>query len=164
VKLGLSDVISVTDLVENAAERVFGVGLNDDGSFGVARGEQSAYYFNRSLRLQGEFRNGMAGGAGGATLHPQHAGVTVTPDDQALSFLATGNRTIKIVDTRHFFQRGEIAIRDNVVGPVRAVMPSSAENVGRSPTDPNYIVVKLVAVTAGDHVLVVDVRRKDVGF
>jgi hypothetical protein len=140
---------------------VFGLGLNQNGTLGVARGAQAAYYFTPDLRLQGEFRSGVSGGAGGAALHPEHAS-TLEAGDRALSFVATSSRTIKIIDTAHFFERGEIHIRDNVVGPVRAVMPAPEENAGVSSNDPNFIVVKLVGVTAGDNVVIVNVRRKDV--
>lgn len=161
LRVGISGSLQVADLVNNAAERVFGLGLNANGSLGVARGLNAAYYFSRDLRLQGEFRSGIAGGSGGAALHPQHASVLET-GDAALSFVATANRTIKIIDTAHFFERGEIHIRDNVVGPLRATMPSDADNQGMSPADPNYVVIKLVAVTENNNVVVVDVRRKDI--
>jgi DNA-binding beta-propeller fold protein YncE len=161
LKLGLSNEIAVGDLVRNASERVFGLGLNANGTLGVARGSNAAYFFTPDLRLQGEFRSGMAGGAGGASLHPQHASALET-GDRALAFVPTGNRTIRIIDSAHFFQRGEIAIRDNVVGPVRAVLPPSGDNAGRAPTDPNFIVVRLVAVTSDANVVVINVRRKDI--
>jgi hypothetical protein len=159
--IGISRNVAVRDLVNNAAERVFGVGLNADGSLGVARGAQAAYFFSRDLRLQGEFRSGVAGGSGGASLHPSHAAVLET-GDHALAFVATGSRSIKIIDSAHFYERGEIHLRNNVSGPVRAVMPGPGDNVGVLPTEPNFIVVKLLAVTEGDHVVVVNVRRKDI--
>lgn len=164
--LGLSSEVAVRDLVNNASERVIGVGLNNNGSLGIARGELATYYFSGQhgnmgageLRLQGEFTAGMAGGRGGATLHPQHAAV-LEQGDRSLSFAATANRSIRIIDSRHFYQRGEIFLRDNVVGPVRAFLPHASENVGLSAQD--QIVVKLLAVTAGDNVVVINVRRKD---
>ena len=161
LELGLIQEINVIDLVNNAAERVFGLGLNSNGTMGIARGLNSVYYFSRDLRLQGEFRTGMQGGAGGAAIHPGHAEVLQLGDD-ALSFAATGNRSIKIVDALHFYERGEIFIRDNVVGPLRAVVPLAGENGSLQPTHPDFIVVKLVAVTAGDNVVVVNVRRRDI--
>ncbi|HSJ26093.1 MAG TPA: Ig-like domain-containing protein [Longimicrobiales bacterium] len=164
--LGLSSEISVRDLVNNASERVIGVGLNSNGSLGVARGTLATYFFTGQaghlgageLRLQGEFTAGMQNGQGGATLHPAHSEV-LESGDEALSFAATSNRSIRIIDSRHFFLRGEIFLRDNVVGPVRAFLPTAAENSGLSAE--NQIVVKLLAVTEGDNVVVVNVRRKD---
>lgn len=161
LKLGLSVEIGVHDLVNNAAERVFGVGLNQDGTLGVARGGSSTYFFNPRLRLQGEFRSGMAGGAGGAALHPRNSAYGTGSQDHGLAFAATAQRTIKIIDTWHFYERGEIPIRDRVVGPLRVIEPAPSENQGRGESDPNYIVVKLVAVTEGGNVVVIDVRRKD---
>jgi hypothetical protein len=161
-RIGLVNEIGVQDLVNNAAERVFGLSLNNDGTLGAARGSSAAYFFNRDLRLQGEFRSGMAGGAGGVALHPLSASYPSTPSDNSLAFVASGQRSIKIVDTWHFYERGEIQIRDKVVGPVRAVQPAPQENGNRSPSDPNYIVMKLVAVTEGANLVVIDVRRKDI--
>jgi hypothetical protein len=161
IELGLINEVAVGDLVGNAAERVIGVGLNSNGSLGIARGFNSVYYFSRDLRLQGEFRAGMSGGVGGAAIHPGHAAVLQLGDD-ALSFAATGNKSIKIIDALHFFERGEVFIRDNVAGPLRAVTPLAGENGSLAPTHPDFIVVKLVAVTAGDNVVVVNVRRRDI--
>ena len=48
----ISGVVPVSDLMTNAAESVRGVGLNYDGTLGVARGI-GAYFFTRDLRLQG---------------------------------------------------------------------------------------------------------------
>jgi hypothetical protein len=160
IKLGLSSQMNVVDLVNNAAERVFGLALNTNGQLGVARGSESAYYFDRSLRLQGEFRSGMANGAGGAVLHPLHAGMGGSAVSR-LSFVPTSSRTIKLIDSYHFFERGEIHIRDNVVGPVRAFMPTAADNTGLSASHPNYILVRLLAVTEDSHVVVIDVRNRD---
>src|SRR5205085_7765335 len=61
----------VRDLISNTAERVIGLGLNLDGSLGVARGNQ-AYYFNSSLRLQGVVAAGSP--TGGVAMHPGNAG------------------------------------------------------------------------------------------
>jgi hypothetical protein len=171
LKLGLTSETAVRDLVGNAAEQVFGIGLNADGSLGVARGAQAAYFFSGPenlslgagpLRLQGEFRTGIAGGTGGAALHPQNTGILSADPDRRLAFVATAASSIKIIDAVHFYERGEIHVRNNVVGPVRTVLPTPEENQGLTPTDPNYIVVKLLAVTANENVTIVNVRRKDI--
>jgi hypothetical protein len=171
LRLGFTSETNVGDLVQNAAERVHGLDLNADGSLGVARGARSAYYFTGSdgaslgagaLRLQGEFREGVSGGTGGAALHPNLAGVLSADPNVRLSFVATADRSIKIVDTVHFYERGEIHLRDNVVGPVRAFLPSAEDNSGIAASDPRFIVVKLLAVTAGENVVIVNVRRRDI--
>lgn len=165
LQVGVSREVAVVDLINNASERVLGVGLNNDGQLGVARGTQGAYFFTadntqtNELRLQGVFNQGIAGGAGGAALHPSHVGVTTTAN--ALSFVATPTNSIKIIDTVHFFERGNVPIRDNVVGPLRATLPFPGENGALLSTDPNFIVVKLFGVTTGGQVVVVNVRNKD---
>ena len=130
----VSAVIPVTDQMTNASETVRGIGLNYDGTLGVARGFQ-AYFFTTDLRLQG-VADLPAGGAG-AVLHPLHAdakslsnpGGEYRPDTH-LAFLGTGERTIEIIDTFHFFLSGRIFIRDAVSGPLRAVLPFGEDNLG----------------------------------
>ena len=114
----ISGVVPVSDLMTNAAESVRGVGLNYDGTLGVARGI-GAYFFTRDLRLQG-VADLPAGGAG-AALHPLHANARSLDNttgeyrpDTHLAFVGTGERTIDIVDTFHFFRSGRIFTRDVV--------------------------------------------------
>jgi hypothetical protein len=130
----ISDVIDVSDLMTNAAESVRGIGLNYDGTLGVARGFD-AYFFTPDLRLQGV--SALPAGGAGAVLHPLHAnaksienpGGVYNPNTH-MAFVGTGERTIDIVDTFHFFRSGRIFIRDVITGPLRAVLPFPADNVG----------------------------------
>jgi hypothetical protein len=130
----ISDVIQVSDLITNAAERVRGIGLNYDGTLGVARGNE-AYFFTTDLRLQGV--SPLPAGGAGAVLHPLHAnarsldnpGGTYDPNTH-LAFAGTGERTVDIIDTFHFFRSGRIFIRDVISGPLRAVLPFPADNAG----------------------------------
>jgi hypothetical protein len=165
LEVGISAEVAVTDLINNASERVLGVGLGTPGPdgtiLGVARGSQSTYFFDRNLRLQGLFSQGVSGGAGGAALHPNQTGRIESNPSEALAFVATANRTIKILDTVHFYQRGEIPIRDNIAGPLRATLPFAGENGALPATDPNFILVKLFGVTDTGAVVVVNVRNKD---
>ncbi|HEY0304218.1 MAG TPA: hypothetical protein VGC44_04555 [Longimicrobiales bacterium] len=165
LEIAISAEVAVADLINNASERVMGLGLGDpDASgtvLGVARGSQSTYFFDRDLRLQGLFSQGVAGGSGGAALHPFQTGRLEPTQNEALAFVATANRTIKIIDTVHFYQRGEVPIRDNIAGPLRATLPFAGENGVLAPTDPNYILVKVFGVTDGGSVVVVNVRNKD---
>jgi hypothetical protein len=130
----VSGSIPVTDLLDNASETVRGIGLNYDGTLGVARGFQ-AYFFTTDLRLQGVAD--LPDGGAGAALHPLHAnaksldnpGGQYRPDTH-LAFLGTGAHTIDIIDTFHFFLSGRIYIRDVISGPLRAVLPFAEDNVG----------------------------------
>ena len=166
---GQSHEVEIADLIDNAAERVTGLGLNENGSLGVARGDFAAYYFDRSLRLEGTFDEDINPGGFGAALHPDHDTESAGSTDETLSFVGTAESTIKIIDTYHFFQRGEIPIRDPIVGPLRATRPIPGfDNVGIAcPGDPRCIVVKLFGVTQSenatqpDGVVLVDVRERD---
>ena len=130
----ISDVVPVSDLMTNAAESVRGLGLNYDGTLGVARGI-GAYFFTTDLRLQGVAP--LPAGGAGAVLHPLHANARsidnatgVYNPDTHLAFVGTGERTIDIVDTFHFFRSGRIFIRDVISGPLRAVLPFPGDNAG----------------------------------
>lgn len=162
---GMTDDISVADLVGNSAERVLGVALNQNGLIGGARGAASTYFFSNDanfegqLRLQGVFSNGVAGGNGGVALHPSH-NTALNSNSTTLAFVATVNRSIKIVDTFNFRERGEIQIRDNIVGPLRAALPLAAENAGLAECD--EIWVKLYGVTGAGKAVIINVRKKDI--
>lgn len=172
----ISDNVTVQDLVGNASERVVGLSLNNDGQIGAARGGLAAYFFSNNaqlegdLRLQGVFSNGVAGGGGGVALHPNN--ITPPPgatDLQAcsetqLAFIATANRSIKIVDTFHYRERGEVLIRDNIVGPLRAAVPLAGDNTGTLGSK-DEILVKLYGVTSAGKAVIINVRRRDLtGF
>ena len=164
----ISDDISVNDLVGNSAERVLGIALNENGTIGGARGAASAYFFSNDvnaegdLRLQGIFSDGVAGGNGGIALHPEHTyDLAAGSNSRTLAFVATVNRSIKIVDTFHFRERGEIQIRDNIVGPLRASLPLAAENVGLVGTC-DEIWVKLYGITGANRAVIINVRAKDI--
>lgn len=159
---GISSGISVIDLVHNASERVTGVGLNHNGSLGVARGQDTVYTFTNDLRLQGRFGNGMAGGGAGAALHPNHDEVLET-GYAALAFAGTGTSGIKGFDTSHYHERANIAIRDNIIGQLKASLPFPSDNAGKTcPGDPSCVVIKLYGVTSTGGVVVVNVREMDI--
>ena len=128
----ISRVVEVADIMDNASETVKGIGLNYDGTLGVARGID-AYFFTTDLRLQG--KTTIPGGGAGAVLHPLHAnalnfdGGEYRPDTH-LAFVGTGERTIDVIDTQRFRPLGRLFIRDIIQGPLRAVLPFPEDNVG----------------------------------
>ena len=70
-------------------------------------------------------------------LHPLHANARsldnptgVYNPNTHLAFVGTGERSIDIFDTFHFFRSGRIFIRDVVSGPLCAVLPFPSDNVG----------------------------------
>ena len=101
-------------------------------TLGIARG-QDAYFYTTDLRLQG--RRVLPPGGAGAVLHPLHANAKslqntggVYRPDTHLGFVGTGDRTIVIIDTFHFFRSGRIFIKDVSSGPLRAVLPFPEDN------------------------------------
>ena len=75
----------------------------------------------------------------GAALHPLHANARTLDNlggqyrpDTHLAFVASGDRTVDIIDTQRFARVGRLYIRDVVTGPLRAVLPFPADNVGNT--------------------------------
>lgn len=127
----------VRDLISNAAERVIGLGINRDGTLGVARGEQ-AYFFNNTLRLQGVMESGSP--TGGVAMHPENGDYPTGP--LRLSFVSgieDGRPYVDVLNTFNFFRVKRIYIRDTVVGAL-AVAP-------RAPGDPASVNLRLYALT-----------------
>jgi hypothetical protein len=134
----LSATLRVWDEVINAADVVRGVGLNYDGSLGMARG-QAAYFFDTQLQLNGTVGiSGSGIGAGGA-LHPLHANQKTLENfdgvyrpDTHLAFAGTADGAIDIIDTYKFTRVGQVTLRDPVTGPLRATLPFPGDNAGLS--------------------------------
>ncbi len=126
----VSGAIPVSDLLTNASERVRGVAVNYDGSLAMARGDQ-AYFFSNDLRKQGAAPIPNAAGGSGAVFHPLHSDAErdYYPDTH-LAFVGGGDRTIEILDTFRGSRIGAVTIRDTVIGPLKAVLPTAADNVG----------------------------------
>jgi hypothetical protein len=166
--LGRVSSTGTYDLIGNAAEQVTGLALNANGLLGVARGLATTYFFTNNVQREGELRlNGIyAGGAqagtGGVALHPNHVDGSAGSNDNTIAFIATSDRTIKIVDTFHYSERGEIFIRDRIVGQLRASPPMGNVNAGLSATSCNYTVAQLFGITSANNVVVVNVRRRDI--
>ncbi len=139
----LSSTLRVWDEVINAADEVHGVGLNYDGTLGVARG-LSAYFFDTELQLNGRVELPGAGTGTGAALHPLHANQKTLENltgaynpDTHLAFVGTSDGTIDIIDTFKFTRVGQITLRDVITGPLRAILPFPEDNEGLScPTVP----------------------------
>jgi hypothetical protein len=155
----------VADLVNNASERVTGLDLNEDGSLGSASGNGASYFWSTDLRLQGSVTKTVPGGAG-AVLHPSLPSFTpgMPSSEQTLAFVGQADYTVRILDTTHFTERGQIHIRDRVVGPLRVGPPLPTDNggLGAACVGEDCVVLKLYAVTDGDGLVIVDVWRRDI--
>jgi len=155
----------VQDLVSNASEQVRGVDLNVDGSMTTSRGNVASYFFRTDLRLLGSVTEVTEGGSG-TVLHPDHPPYFqgLNSSERTLAFLGTGDNRIKILDTVHFTERGELEIRDNLAGPFRSGPPLPTDNggLGRNCGGPTCVVVKLYGMTDRGELVVVDVRREDI--
>jgi hypothetical protein len=141
----LSSVLRYWDNIINPADLVTGIGLNYDGTLGVARGH-TAYFFDTELQLSGLVELPGAGTGTGAAFHPLHAnqitGENPEPvgeyrPDTHLAFVGTGDGTVDIIDTFRFQRIGQITLRDVITGPLRAILPFPEDNAGLScPTIP----------------------------
>jgi hypothetical protein len=154
----LSRVDDISDIVNNTSDRITGIDLNQDGSLGVARGAAATYFFGNDLRLQGLSRSGQPGGAGAAL----RRGVTGGGN---LAFVGTGRNSILVVETTHYTVIGEVPIRDNIVGPLRAAPPVA----GQTPCPADFtqatrdcVVARVYGVTSGGGVVIVDVFGQNI--
>lgn len=164
---GIHSRLLVADLVNNASERVTGLDLNQDGTLGSASGDGASYYWSTDLRLQGSVTKDVPGGAG-AVLHPSLPSFSpgMPSSEQTLAFVGQADHTIRILDTTHFTERGQLHIRDLVTGPMRAGPPLPTDNggLGGACSGPDCVVLKLYAITDVGGVVVVDVRRRDIAI
>ncbi len=155
--------ITIADLTTNAADRVFGLALDSLGSRLAVHG--NATFFAKvdqpfTARLQGT-RTTFNQGAGVA-FFPGVDSVLTVSQDKRLAFVASANGTIEAIDIAYYdYNRGSLATKSNLYGPLRVGHPTKLDNVGLLPSDPNYVRVKLYGLsTAG--LVVIDVRNRDV--
>jgi hypothetical protein len=145
--------ILVTDLTNNASERIFGLAINANSSSIGARGSE-AYFSDIEtpfhLRLQGKF-NSFDTGAGVA-FHPGNIGDT-SPADARVAFVASSNGTIEIIDSFHYSSRGVLPVRANLTGPIRVT--------NRFAGDDPAIILKIFGLTP-EGLIVIDVRAGDI--
>ena len=109
------------DLVGNAAERVIGLGLNADGSLGMARFNK-VYFFDQNLRQQGSASAGIP--TGGGAMDPRNSGYPGN-DGHRRAFSSgvdgNGRAFVDILDTSRFNTVKRVYIRDRVTGGLVAV-------------------------------------------
>lgn len=116
---GISRPLDVSDFIANTFSRVQGVGINFDGELNAVKGD-STYLFDRTLRLQGILQS--RPGQGGLDFHPQNAGPRSAALNTRLAFVASSDPVIDIFDTYCYRKVTSIAIRDPIIGPVRAAV------------------------------------------
>jgi hypothetical protein len=149
----LSPLVTVRDLTENAAERVFGLALDKTGKNVLAHGAES--YLSEvvnpfHLRLQGKY-NSLDDGAGVA-FHPLSDG-RFTPEPSRLAFIASATGEIEVMDVAYFINRGRLPLKYPIYGPLRASLPM--------PGDDPATILKLFALTQKG-LIVIDVTQADI--
>ena len=145
--------VAVADLLDNASERVFGVAVDSTGATVASHGAQS--YFAQinnpfHLRLQGKY-DSFDNGAGVA-FHPGANGYTTVASDR-LAFVGSQSGYIEIVDIAYFLNRGRLALKGNLYGPLRASRPF--------PGDPAGTILKLFGLTTAG-LVVIDLTAADI--
>lgn len=145
--------VAVTDLIDNANERVFGVAVDSTGSTLAAHGNESYFAAIQNpfhLRLQGKY-NSFDNGAGIA-FHPGANGYTTVASDR-LAFAGSQDGHIEIIDIAYFLQRGRLTLKNNLYGPLRASRPF--------PGDPAGTVLKLFGLSSAG-LVVIDLTAADI--
>jgi hypothetical protein len=150
-----SPAININDLINNAADQVFGIALDKTGKTLGIHGSES--YFASvaqpfTQRLQGK-KTTFSSGAGIA-FHPDADGTTTT-QDKRLAFVASNNGTIELIDVAYYdYNRGTLATKNNLYGPLRAANPTAAEQAAG-------IRIKLYGVSA-QGLVIIDVTSADI--
>jgi hypothetical protein len=157
-----SPAVTVTDIVDNASEKVFGLAIDATGLQVTSHGLQTymaALDLPFHLRLDGvydSFDNGA-----GVAYHPL-ANSTLSLAENRVSFSATASGVIEVIDVAHYNNRGRFVTKGNLYGPLRASLPLPGDNAGLTcPGDVNCIVLKLFGLTSSGMV-VIDVRASDI--
>lgn len=148
-----SPSILVSDYVNNASDKVFGIALNSNSTSAGVHGEQSIFFEVQSpfhLRLQGTAATFSQGA--GIAFHPNNIG-DGSPSDARVAFVASANGTIEIIDTFHYLNRGSLPVRANLYGPIRVTLPM--------PGDDPAVVLKLFGLTT-EGMIVIDIRASDI--
>jgi len=149
-----SPAINVADLINNAADKIFGIALDKTGKTLGIHGAESyfaAVELPFTQRLQGK-KSTFAQGAG-ITFHPNADG-TATAAANRLAFVASANGSIEMIDIAYYdFQRGSLATKYNLYGPLRASLPFAGD-------DPS-VVFKLFGVSEKG-LVVIDVTASDI--
>lgn len=158
----LSPELTVTDIVHNASERVFGMALDRTGLQSVVHGTQTyvaAIDNPFHLRLDGvydSFDNGV-----GVAYHP-NANSTLSANADRVLFTATNSGIIEIVDVAHYNNRGQLVTKNGLYGPLRATLPLPQDNSGLTcPGDANCVILKLYGLSANG-LVVIDLRASDI--
>jgi hypothetical protein len=149
-----SPAINVADLINNAADKIFGIALDKTGKTLGIHGAESyfaAVELPFTQRLQGK-KSTFAQGAG-ITFHPNADGTGTTAADR-LAFVASANGSVEMIDIAYYdFQRGSLATKYNLYGPLRASLPF--------PGDDPSVVFKLFGVSSSG-LVVIDVTASDI--
>jgi hypothetical protein len=148
-----SPLVTITDLTDNASERVMGLALDQTGNTVASHGSQ-AFFATVSdpfhLRLQGKY-DSFDDGAGIA-FAPGATGA-LTPAPNRLAFVAAASGVIEIVDIAYYINRGRLQLKYPVYGPLRTSPPM--------PGDPPNVLMKVFAVTAKG-LIVIDLTDADI--
>ncbi len=145
--------IEVADLTNNASDKVFGLDINGNSANIAVHGVET-FFADSSLRLQGKFATFNTGA--GVAFHPRNVDENTADNGARVAFVASGDKSVQVVDTYSYRLRGRIPIRENLYGALRASVPSPAERAA----DPT-LVVKLFGLTK-DGLVVIDVRTGDI--
>jgi hypothetical protein len=150
-----SPSVTVTDILDNASEPVFGIALDRTGEMIATHGIQSYFAAINNpfhLRLQGKYDTFDKGA--GITFHPNADLRTTSYNSPTnIGFVASSNGTIEVVDASFFTSRGKLGIKGQLYGPLRASLPF--------PGDPAGTVLKLFGLTS-EGLVVIDLTAKDI--
>ncbi|HVX41528.1 MAG TPA: hypothetical protein VHB25_18360 [Gemmatimonadaceae bacterium] len=147
-----SPLVTISDLTDNASEKIFGIGQDRSGLIVGAHGSQT--YFSAvddpfHLRLQGKYDSPDDGA--GIAFHPNADGV-LTPQGSRVAFAAEASGSIDAIDIAYYINRGHYLLKNPIYGPLRASLPM--------PGDPPNVILKLFALSK-QGLVVIDLTQAD---
>jgi len=149
-----SPSVAVTDILDNANERVFGIAVDSTGATVASHGAQSYFASIQNpfhLRLQGKY-DSFDNGAGIA-FSPGANGYQTASAADRLAFVGSQSGFIEIVDIAYFISRGKLTLKGNLYGPLRVSRPF--------PGDPANVVLKLFGLSSTG-LVVIDLTAADI--
>ena len=147
-----SPLVTISDLTDNASERVFGIAQDKRGLIVGAHGAQT--YFSAvddpfHLRLQGKYDSPDDGA--GLAFHPNADGI-LTSQSARVAFAAEASGSIDAIDIAYYINRGHYLLKNPIYGPLRASLPM--------PGDPSGVILKLFALSK-QGLVVIDLTQAD---
>ena len=142
-----SNFRSITDLINNGSDAVFGIAFNKASNYLAIHGAET-YFADTALRLQGKVTTNASGS--GIAFNPGNDSKNAA-DDVSQAFVSSADSSLEVVDSYFFRERQRLPLRTNLYGALRVWY-----NFNPSATVP----LKIFGLTP-EGLVVIDIRPED---